>query len=351
MATEVRLWEVDGRELRVSSPDKPYFPDLGVNKLGVLEYFQTVGPGVLAALRDRPTAMERWPGGVRADTVVATRADGRGEAFYQKRAPANTPDWVQLVEVTFPSGRTAVEVAPADLATILWMVNLGTLRFHPWPVRAVDPDAVDQLRIDLDPQPGAGFEITVRAALELRNVLAEAGLTGFCKTSGGRGVHVFAPIQPCGFTDARHAAIAVGRELARRLPAEVTVNWWKEERGPRVFVDFNQMARDRLMTSAYSIRPTPLGRVSAPLEWDELPDADPADFTILTMPARFAGRGDPWAGMDATPPGSPATLLEWYDRDAAAGEGELPYPPEYPKMPGEPPRVQPSKKNPANWKE
>ena len=349
MATVAAVMDIDGRELRISSPDKPYFPDLGVNKLGVVGYFRAVGPGIVTALKDRPTAMERWPGGVRDDVVVATRADGRGEAFYQKRAPANTPEWVQTAQVRFPSGRTATEVAPADLASVLWMVNLGTVRFHPWPVRAADTDAVDQLRIDLDPQPGVEFATTVRAAEALRVVLADAGLTGFCKTSGGRGVHVFAPIVSSDFIDARHAAIAVGRELARRLPGDVTVNWWKEERGERVFVDFNQMARDRLMTSAYSIRPTPRGLVSAPLEWDELPRIAPADFTILTMPERFAERGDVWAAMDATEPGRLGIALEWYARDAADGEGELPYPPEYPKMPGEPPRVQPSRKNPANW--
>ena len=191
--------------------------------------------------------------------------------------------------------------------------------------------------------------MAVTAALELRQVLGEAGLTGFCKTSGGRGVHVFAPVRPCDFIEARHAAIAVGRELARRLPELVTVNWWKEERGERVFVDFNQMARDRLMTSAYSIRPTPAGLVSAPLEWDELPHVRPSDFTVVTMPARFAERGDPWAQLDAAAPGSLETVLAWYERDAATGDGEMPYPPEYPKMPGEPPRVQPSKKNPAHW--
>lgn len=350
-AAQGEVLDIGGREVRISSPEKPYFADLGVNKLGVVRYFLSVGDGILAALRDRPTTMERWPGGVRDDVVVATRADGRGEAFYQKRAPSGTPEWVQTTEVRFPSGRTAVEVAPADLATIAWMVNLGTVRFHPWPVRAADTEVVDQLRIDLDPQPGVGFGLAVRAALELRAVLAEAGLTGFCKTSGGRGVHVFAPIAGADFIDARHAAIAVGRELARRMPEAVTVNWWKEERGERVFVDFNQMARDRLMTSAYSIRPTPRGLVSAPLEWDELADADPSDFTVLSMPARFAGGGDPWAAMDDTPPGSLEVALEWYARDAAGGKGELPYPPEYPKMPGEPPRVQPSKINPANWKE
>jgi DNA ligase D-like protein (predicted polymerase) len=349
MAAPAIALEIDGREVRVSSPEKPYFADLGLTKLDVVEYFRSVGSGILTALRDRPTAMERWPGGVREDVIVATRADGKGEAFYQKRAPANTPDWVQTAEVTFPSGRTATEVAPADLATIVWMANLGTVRFHPWPVRAANTDAVDQLRIDLDPQEGVDFAMAVTAALELREVMTEAGLTPFCKTSGGRGVHVFAPIVGADFIEARHAAIAIGRELARRLPEQVTVNWWKEERGERVFVDFNQMARDRLMTSAYSIRPTPRGLVSAPLDWSELPDVQPSDFTLLTMPERFASVGDKWAGMDDLEPGALQTALEWFDRDAANGEGEMPYPPEYPKMPGEPPRVQPSKKNAANW--
>ena len=224
MATAAELLNISGREVRISSPDKTYFADLGINKLGVVDYFRSVGPGIVAALRDRPTALERWPGGVREDTVVATRADRRGEAFYQKRAPANTPEWVQTVAVRFPSGRTAVEVAPADLASVLWLVNLGTLRFHPWPVRAAAPESVDQLRIDLDPQPGVSFDTTVAVALELREVLTEAGLSAFCKTSGGRGIHVFAPIEGADFIDARHAVIAIGRELARRRPAEVTVN-------------------------------------------------------------------------------------------------------------------------------
>jgi DNA primase len=187
------------------------------------------------------------------------------------------------------------------------------------------------------------FATTVRAALTLREILSEAGLTGFCKTSGGRGVHVYAPIVPVDFIQARHAAISLGRELARRLPEQVTVNWWKEERGVRVFVDFNQMARDRLMTSAYSIRPTPAGLVSAPLAWEELETVVPAQFSVLTMPQRFAERGDVWAELATMAPGSLQTALDWYERDAAAGEGELPYPPEYPKMPGEPPRVQPSR--------
>lgn len=339
-AIELRI---GSREIRFSSPDKEYFPELGVSKLGVAEYFLSVGDGILAALKDRPTTMERWPGGVREGAKLTTRSDGSGDAFFQKRAPANTPDWVQTTIVRFPSGRGATEVAPADLATIIWMVNLATLRFHPWPVRAPDTEAVDQLRIDLDPQPGAGFDLAVKAALELRQVLTEAGLTGFCKTSGGRGIHVYVSILPVDFIAARHATIAIGRELARRLPSQVSVNWWKEERGARVFVDFNQMARDRLMTSAYSIRPTPAGLVSAPLEWVELPQVRPEDFTLLTMPKRFAERGDVWAGMATTPPTSLQVALEWYERDDQAGEGEMPYPPEYPKMPGEPSRVQPSR--------
>jgi DNA ligase D-like protein (predicted polymerase) len=334
---------VGDRVVRLSSPDKVYFAELEITKRQVAEYFLSVGPGILAALHDRPTTMERWPGGVREDVVVSTRADRRGEAFYQKRVPPNAPEWVQTGTVTFPSGRTAQQVCPADLATILWMVNLGTLRFHPWPVTLPDLDSVDQLRIDLDPQPGTGFAEAVQAAHVLRDVLADAGLAGFPKTSGGRGLHVFCPIRHASFIDARHAVIAIGRELARRVPHLVTMSWWKEERGRRVFVDFNQLARDRLMTSAYSIRPTVKGRVSAPLDWDEIVETDPDDYTIVTMPRRFAERGDVWAPLYAHAPGSLDVALSWYERDGAAGEGELPYPPEYPKMPGEPPRVQPSR--------
>ncbi len=339
MPTDAVMLDVDGREVRLSSPDKPYFPDLGLTKRDVAEYFMAVGPGALAAVRGRPTTMERWPGGV----------TGEGESFYQKRVPKGLPDWVRTCTITFPSGRTATTVCPADVATLVWMVNLGSIRFHPWPVLGSAPDQVDQLRIDLDPQPGTGFSDAARAALELRAILTEVGLVGFPKTSGGRGVHMFAPIEPADFVDARHAAIAIGRELARRLPDKVTVNWWKEERGERIFVDFNQMARDRLMASAYSIRPVPEARVSAPLTWDELPDADAAAFTVPTMLKRYAERGDVWAPLYAEPAASLAGALHWWERDVANGEGELNYPPDYPKMPGEPPRVQPSKINPDNW--
>lgn len=350
MPKEATAVEASGREVRVSSPSKVYFPELGLTKLDVVQYVLAVGDGILAALKDRPTAMERWPEGVTATSSLLAPGNPKGDAFYQKNAPTRgMPEWVQTTEVTFPSGRRATEVAPADLATIVWMVNLGTLRFHPWPVSHPRTDDVDQLRLDLDPQPGATYEQARQAALVLREVLADAGLEGFPKTSGGRGLHVFARVTPTSFIDARHAAIAVGRELERRLPDIVTTAWWKEERGERIFVDFNQMARDRLMASAYSVRPTAEARVSAPLTWDEVPAAHPDDFTVLTMPARFAERGDVWAALEASAPRPVDTAVEWYDRDATAGQGEMPYPPEYPKMPGEPPRVQPSRMNAENW--
>jgi DNA ligase D-like protein (predicted polymerase) len=251
--------------------------------------------------------------------------------------------------VAFPSGRTADEVCATELATVVWMANLGTLRYHPWPVTRAAPDLVDQLRIDLDPQPGTGFADAARAATVLREVLAEVGLTGFAKTSGGRGVHVFVPVEPTySFVEARHAVIALGRELVRRMPDEVTISWWKEERGQRVFIDFNQMARDRTIACAYSLRANARATVSMPVTWDELTEVEPDDFDLRTVPKRFAERGDAHAKIDdvaydITP------LLEWSERDEKAGQGDMPYPPDHPKMPGEPPRVQPSKKNAANW--
>lgn len=338
------MYDVDGTSVRLSSPEKPYFAELGVTKAGVAEYVLAVGPGILAALKDRPTTLERWPQGVAEGMTISTRITSCSDAFYQKKAPATLPPWVQTAEVRFPSGRTATQIAPSNLATILWLVNLGTLRFHPWPVRARDTDAVDVLRLDLDPQPGTDFADAVVVAKELRRVLADAGLAAWVKTSGGRGLHVHAPIEPTDFNTARHAAIALGRELARRMPDRVTVDWWKELRGSRIFLDYNQTARDRLMTSAYSIRPTPAGLVSAPLAWEELDDVHPEDFSLLTMPARFADRGDAWAGLETARPRSLATALAWWQRDVEAGEGEMPYPPDYPKMPGEPPRVQPSRR-------
>lgn len=336
-------FEVGGRAVRVSSPDKPYFPELGITKSDVVRYFLSVGDGILGALRDRPTTLERWPGGVFEGAKLSTRADNRGDAFYQKRIPKGAPDYVETARIQFPSGRPADEVCPTELAVVVWAVNLGTLTFHPWPVRRPEVDHPDQLRIDLDPQPGTDFRDAVPVAYALRELLVELGLEGYPKTSGGRGLHVYVPIEPrWTFVEARRAVIALGRELARRMPDKVTMSWWKEERGERIFVDFNQMARDRTIACAYSVRPTPKAQVSAPVTWEELPDVMPADFTVHTMPARFAEVGDLHAAV-STNAFSLEPLLNLVAKDEEDGDGDMPYPPEYPKMPGEPKRVQPSK--------
>lgn len=345
--TEAVEVDVRGRTVRVSSPDRVCFADLGLTKLDLVEYVLSVGDGILAAVLDRPTTLERWPKGWSPNARHATRQDPSGDAFYQKRVPTGAPSWVQTARITFPSGRTADEVAPTELAVVAWAVNLGTLTFHPWPVTRADVDRPDQLRIDLDPQPGTDFADAARVAPHLRELLAEVGLTGYPKTSGGRGLHVFVPIEPrWDFVQARRATIALGRALAARLPDEVTVNWWKEERGRRIFVDYNQMARDRTMASAYSVRANAHATVSAPLTWDEVDQVRPDDVTVRTMAARFADVGDLFAPVaaGAGPRGDLTSLLELADRQDRDGRGgELPYPPEYPKMPGEPPRVQPSR--------
>ncbi|WP_421735995.1 non-homologous end-joining DNA ligase [Cellulomonas sp.] len=339
--------EVRGRTVRVSSPDKIYFPERGLTKLDVVQYFVSVGDGILGALLDRPTTLERWPKGVFEGAKLATRMDSTGDAFYQKRVPQGAPEYVQTARISFPSGRTADEVAPSELAVVAWAANLGTLTFHPWPVLGDDVDSPDQIRIDLDPQPGTDFSDAARVAPHVRELLSEHGLEGTPKTSGGRGIHIFVPIEPrWSFVEARRATIAFGRELERRMPEEVTMKWWKEERGAKIFVDYNQMARDRTIASAYSIRTNPRATVSAPLRWDEVADVHPNDFDVTTMPARFAEVGDLFAALvaRATPRYSLDSLLELADRqEADHGEGDLPYPPEYPKMPGEPKRVQPSK--------
>ena len=343
MAEHVEL-EVGGRTVRVTSPDRVCFPERGITKLQVVEYFLAVGEGILGALRDRPTTLERWPAGVVPGVALGTRQERRGDAFFQKRVPKGAPDWVRTATITFPSGRPADEVCPSELAVVAWAANLGTLTFHPWPVRTPEVDHPDTLRIDLDPQPGTDFADAVLVAHELRALLDELGLVGFPKTSGGRGVHVYVPIEPrWTFVQARRALIALGRELARRLPDRVTVNWWKEERGERIFIDYNQMARDRTIASAYSIRPTPKALVSAPVTWDELTDVRPDDFDVHTMPARFAAVGDPHAAVDERR-FSLEPLLERVERDEHDHDlGDLPYPPDYPKMAGEPKRVQPSR--------
>ncbi|MFD1660610.1 non-homologous end-joining DNA ligase [Streptomyces caeni] len=325
--------EAAGRTVRLSSPGKVFFPERGFTKLDLARYYLAVGPGILRALRNRPTTLERYPDGV------------TGESFFQKRAPRNMPDWIPTAHITFPSGRSADEMCPTEVAAVVWAAQYGTLTFHPWPVRRDDVDRPDELRIDLDPQPGTDFADAVRAAHELRAVIDEfGGLRGWPKTSGGRGLHVFVPIEPrWTFTQVRRAAIAVGRELERRMPEQVTIAWWKEERGAKIFVDYNQTARDRTVASAYSVRPQPHAPVSAPLRWEEVGDADPRDFDLASMPGRFAELGDVHADMDDHS-FSIETLLELARRDEHDhGLGDLPYPPEHPKMPGEPKRVQPSR--------
>jgi DNA ligase D len=339
----------------VSNPDKVYFPQRGFTKLDVVQYYVAVGDGILRALRERPTTLERWPGGVVEGAKLSTRADHSrnsparssahpADAFYQKRLPTKgVPEWIESAEIKFPSMRTADELCPTDLAAVAWAAQLGTIVFHPWPVRRSDVDAPDELRIDLDPQPGTEFADAVDVAATVKEMLDELGWVGFPKTSGGRGVHVYVRIAPqWSFTEVRRAAIAFGREVSRRRPDKATVKWWKEERGQRVFIDYNQMARDRTIACAYSLRARANATVSTPVTWDELTRVDPNDFTLDTVQTRFAAIGDPHRTIDdvhhdITP------LLEWSERDEREGDGDLPYPPDHPKMPGEPKRVQPSK--------
>lgn len=336
---------VGDRVVKVSNPEKPYFPEVGITKLEVVQHYLACGDGILRALRDRPTTLERWPGGVVEGARISTREGFKGEAFYQKRVPQGAPAYVETAHITFPSGRTADEVAPTELAVVAWAAQLGTITFHPWPVRRDDVDHPDELRLDLDPGPGTDFSDAVEVAAELHALLDELGMVGWPKTSGGRGVHVYVRIERrWEFVDIRHAAIAVGRELERRMPGRVTTKWWKEERPHgTVFLDYNQNARDRTIASAYSIRPKPHAPVSMPVTWSELPDVSPFDFTVRTAGPRFAVTGDLHAGIDATAYDI-APLLEWYARDERdLGLGDMPYPPDYPKMAGEPKRVQPSK--------
>jgi DNA ligase D len=324
--------EVGGRTVRVSNPDKIYFPEREITKRQVVEHYLAVADPLLGVLRDRPTHLRRYVDGV------------TGEWFYQKRLAKGAPDYVETVQVRFPSGRPADVLCPTEPAVLAWAANLGTFDFHPWPVRRPDVDAPDELRIDLDPQPGTDFADAARVAATLREVLTEAGLVGWPKTSGGRGIHVMVPIRAeWDFVAVRRCVIAIGREVCRRLPTRATVDWWKEERGERVFLDFNQAARDRTIASAWSVRGTSRATVSFPLRWEELGDAEPDDFDVLTAAGLYVERGDAHAGLHDAPAGL-ETALEWVERDERDhGLGDMPYPPEYPKMPGEPKRVQPSK--------
>lgn len=343
--SEATTVDAGGRELRVSSPDRVIFPATertrDLTKLDIVKYYLSVEDGIMRALRQRPTTLERWPKGVHEGIVLSTREKGGGDAFFQKRVPRGAPDYLETARIEFPSGRHADEICPTEIAVVGWAAQMGTITFHPWPVRSSDVDHPDELRLDLDPQPGTDFADAVRVAGVARELLSDLGYVGFPKTSGGRGVHIYVRIEPrWTFTDVRHAAIAFGRELERRLPGEVTTKWWKEERGERIFVDYNQNARDRTIASAYSVRPKPGAPVSAPVTWDELAGgAVPEDFTVESMPARFASVGDRHAEIDS----EAFSLQPLLDMYAADEEGDMPYPPDYPKMPGEPKRVQPSR--------
>jgi DNA ligase D len=341
MVAEATTLEVPGpsgvREMRVSSPSRVLWPEVGITKLDLAKYHIAVADAFLTANGDRPVALERYSEGV------------DGESFFSKNPPKGAPDFMRSVPVVFPSARTHPMVVLDEAASIVWAVQMNTIVFHPWPSRTANTDNPDQLRIDLDPQPGTDFQDAIPAALEMRNVLREAGLESYIKTSGNRGIHLYAPIVPdWEFLDVRHGVIAAARELERRMPDTVTTSWWKEERGQKIFVDFNQANRDRTIAGAYSPRALPHAPVSTPITWDELPAADPKQFTVLTVPERLKTVGDPWADFHAAP-GRIDTLLAWWQRDLDAGLGELSFPPDYPKMPGEPPRVQPSKKVAENW--
>jgi len=323
--------EADGRVVRISNPDKPFFSARGETKLDLVRYYLAVGPGALRGVRERPTVLKRYPNGA------------EGEFFYQKRVPSPLPEWMETVTVTFPSGRSARELCPVDVAHLIWAVNLGCLDLNPWAVRRSDVDHPDELRVDLDPQPGVEFATVRRVALEVNSVLDGLGLVGWPKTSGSRGVHIYVRIEPrWDFLEVRRAALALAREVERRLPDLATSKWWKEERGTRVFIDYNQNARDRTIASVYSVRANPEGKVSCPVTWAEMETVNPADLTLATVPARFQKLGDVGAGIDDRA-FSLQPLLDLAARDEAQGLGDAPWPPHFPKQQGEPKRVQPSK--------
>ena len=333
-----KVLSVEGREVRITHPEKLYFSaQAQISKLDLVRYYLSVAPGALGGIRDRPIVLKRFVNGA------------EGEAFYQKRAPAQRPEWLQTVTLSFPSGRTAEEIVVNDAAGLAWIVNLGCIELHPHPVRSRDLEHPDELRIDLDPVPGVVWADVCRVALEVQALLDELGLRGWPKTSGSRGMHVNVRIEPrWTFTEVRRAAIAVSRAVERRAPTLASSKWWKEERHG-VFLDYNQNAKDRTTCSAYSVRPLPDARVSAPLHWHEVPECNPADFTIFTIPKRFAEIGDPHAGMDAEP-GSLEKLLELAANDEAAGLGDAPWPPHFRKMESEGPRVAPSRAKSARAK-
>jgi bifunctional non-homologous end joining protein LigD len=321
------------REVRISSPDRVIWKDMGITKWDLATYIAAVEDGLMRALGNRPVTLQRFPEGV------------AGEAFFSKNPPRGVPEWARSVICTYPSARSHPQLVIDEIATAVWAVQMNTVTFHPWPVRSEDNDNPDELRIDLDPQPGTDFADAVRAAYVLKELLEEIGLTGWAKTSGNRGVHVYARIRPTQeFLDVRHAVIGIARELERRMPDQVTTAWWKEERGQKVFVDFNQANRDRTIASAYSPRPLPGAPVSMPVSWERLRRVKPGDFTVRTVPGILAAEGDAWAGIDDVV-GNLSSAMTLWDQDVhQRGLGEMPFPPDFPKMPGEPPRVQPSRK-------
>jgi len=325
------MLSIAGQEVRITNPSKPYFSkDAKLTKLEVVRYYLSVADGAVRGIRDRPVVLKRFVDGA------------EGQVFYQKRAPPGRPPWLRTTTLSFPSGRAAEEVVVDDAAGLAWIVNLGCIELHPHPVRTTDLEHPDELRVDLDPGPGVPWPDVRRVALEVRTLLEEVGLRGWPKTSGSRGMHVNVRIEPrWSFTEVRQAALALSREIERRLPLLATSKWWKEERHG-VFLDYNQNAKDRTTCSAYSVRPLPDARVSAPLTWDEVPDCEPAEFTVFTVPARFASIGNPHAQMDAAA-GSLEKLLDLAARDEAAGLVDAPWPPHFRKMEGEASRVAPSR--------
>jgi len=329
--TDEAILQLAGREVRITSPDKVFFRARGDTKMDLVEYYLAVEEPLLAAMGGRPTLMQRFPDGA------------SGKSFFQKRVPSGAPEWLQTTIVSTPNGTTSRALVAADIAHIAWAVNLGCLGFHVWPYPAADPDHTDELRIDLDPQPGTGFDEVRAAALQVRSLLTELGISGHPKTTGSKGIHVYVRLQPRWSSyEVRAAAVALARELERRHPDLLTAAWWKEERGRRVFVDFNQNAPHKTVFGAWSVRARVGAPVSTPISWDDVPAVTPDELTIATVPGLVASQGDPWAEIE-TQPQSIELLLSMYERDLDAGLMDAPWPPVYPKMPNEPPRVAPSR--------
>jgi DNA ligase D len=322
---------IDGHQVRITSADKVFFPTRGETKLDLIEHYQRFAEPVMRTMGGRPVMLQRFPEGA------------GGPSFFQKRVPKNAPAWLQTTTVMTVNGTPSRAMVVGDIAHLAWAVNLGCLGFHPWPFLADDPDHTDELRLDLDPQPGTGFTEAVTAAHELRALLDEVGITAWPKTTGRRGLHVYVRLEPRWDSyQVRHAAVAIARELERRRPDLITAAWWKEERGARIFVDYNQNAPHKTVFGAWSVRDRVGGQVSTPVSWDELDDVDPDELTIASLPARLDVAGDPWAGINDSPQ-SLDRLLEMHERDRATGLMDAPWPPVYPKQPDEPPRVAPSR--------